>query len=367
MPAWNGSDEEVAAVLTYLRREWGHEAEPATLAAVAQARADSAARGRPWTARDVDALERAGGAPLLARGLDDFERHGDAAWSIVDGVLVGKVGGGAQSFLATRSLHGDFVLEVDVRFAVPGNSGIQVRSRSQGGRVRGPQFEIDSSPRAWSGGLYDEGGRGWLASLEGRDAARAAFRKDEWNHYRIEARGPRYRAWVNGVETCDALDPLDLDGFLAFQVHSGKEGEIHWRDPRVVDFGSREWRVADLSRPLEFGGAEEVLRLSFAGRGARLVARCVDPAALRGAARLAAGVRASAAGLSIEFDDLPGASGPDDAAHEWHVTLVGERVVLHKDGARLVDAIASGLPAAGVLSFELGEAKLRASHRLATR
>jgi mono/diheme cytochrome c family protein len=382
MPAWNGSDEEVAAVLTYLRREWGHGAEPANIATVAQARADGVARGRPWTARDVSVIDasRPEGAPLdgaargdaasealLSRGLDHFARHGDAQWSIVDGVLVGKVGGGAQSFLATRSLHGDFLLEFDVRCAVPGNSGVQLRSRVEDGRVRGPQVEIDPSPRAWSGGLYEEGRRGWLASLEGRDAARGAFRKDDWNRYRIEARGPRYRAWINGIETCDALDPLDLEGFIAFQVHSGQQGEIHWRDPRLVDLGAREWRVVDMARPIDFDGADEVLRLSFAGEGARLVVRCADPAALLGASEIASGVRASNAGLAIDFDAVPPLRRPDDAVHEWHLTVVGERVALHRDGVRVADAFVPGFPATGVLSFAPGDAKLRASHRMAMR
>ena len=367
MPAWKGSDVEVAAVLTYLRREWGHAADPATTASVAQARADGVARGTPWTARDVGVLEGIGGAALLARGLDEFERHGDAAWSIVDGVLVGKVAGGAQSFLATRSAHGDFELEVDVRLAVAGNSGIQVRSRAIDGRVRGPQVEIDPSPRAWSGGLYDEGRRGWLANLAEREEARAAFKPGEWNRYRIEARGPRYRVWVNGIETCDALDPIDLEGFLAFQVHSGKQGEIHWRDPRLVDSGAREWRAVDLSRPLEFGGAEEVLRLALAGEGARLLARCADPSAMEGAAEVVVGVRASAAGLALDFDALPKPPEPRADGHEWHLTVLGERVALHRDGVRLVDVVVPGLPTAGTLSFEPGDAKLLAAHRMAHR
>ena len=370
MPAWNGSDAEVAAVLSYARREWGHVADPVEPAVAAQARSDSAARRGPWSAREaqlVPPAPRSEGSPLLAEGLAAFRAFGDARYEIDGATLKGTVTGGAQSFLATRRAYGDFVLEVDVHLATPSNSGIQVRSHEVDGKVRGPQVEIDPGERAWSGGLFDEGRRGWLASLEGRDAARGAFKKDGWNRYRIEVRGPRYRVQVNGIETCDALDPLDLEGFLAFQVHAGQSGEIHWRDPRVVDLGRREWRAADLSAPLEFGAADEVLRLSFAGKGARLVVRCADPAAMVGALEIASGVHASAAGLTIDFDAVPVPPKPDDAVHEWHLSLVGERVALHKDGRRLADAIVPGFPAAGVLSFVPGDAKLRASHRMATR
>jgi len=39
------------------------------------------------------------------------------------------------------------------------NSGVQIRSQSSAeyvnGRVHGYQVEIDPSPRAWTGGIYD--------------------------------------------------------------------------------------------------------------------------------------------------------------------------------------------------------------------
>lgn len=85
------------------------------------------------------------------------------------------------------------------------NSGIQIRSNSlpqyQNGRVHGYQVEIDPSDRAWSGGIYDEGRRGWLYSLENDSEAQKAFRQNEWNHYRIEAIGDTIKTWVNETPT----------------------------------------------------------------------------------------------------------------------------------------------------------------------
>ena len=51
MPPLGGalSDEQVAAALTYIRREWGHAASPIDPAAVAQTRRDTTGRSRPWT------------------------------------------------------------------------------------------------------------------------------------------------------------------------------------------------------------------------------------------------------------------------------------------------------------------------------
>jgi mono/diheme cytochrome c family protein len=46
-------DEQIAAVLTYLRREWGHDAPPVDPAAVARARAETAGRETPWTEKEL--------------------------------------------------------------------------------------------------------------------------------------------------------------------------------------------------------------------------------------------------------------------------------------------------------------------------
>jgi mono/diheme cytochrome c family protein/glucose/arabinose dehydrogenase len=51
MPALGAlSDEQIAAILTYLRREWGHRADPVDPPQVAEIRAAVGARARPWTA-----------------------------------------------------------------------------------------------------------------------------------------------------------------------------------------------------------------------------------------------------------------------------------------------------------------------------
>jgi len=170
---------------------------------------------------------------------------GDARYSADDGSILGEIGGGGQSFLVTEREFGDFVLEVDVKTELPGNSGIQIRSHQrEDGRVFGYQVEIDPSERAWSGGLYDEARRGWLQNLEGRDEARAAFRPGEWNAYRIECRGPWIRTWINGVPITDCVDPLDMTGFIGLQVHSGDDTRVRWRAPTLVDHGHHEWRPA---------------------------------------------------------------------------------------------------------------------------
>ena len=175
---------------------------------------------------------------LPGPGLAGWRVVGGAEYRREKGDIVGRVPEGglpSNAFLRTEAEYTDFVFDVGVKVEVPGNSGIQFRSRQRDGDgvVYGYQAEIDCSGRRWSGGIYGESFTGWLDDLEGDPAGKAAFRIDDWNHYRIEARGDRLRVWVNGVQTADLVHDEIPSGFLALQVHGGGQGTFRWRNPRV--------------------------------------------------------------------------------------------------------------------------------------
>lgn len=173
---------------------------------------------------------------------DGWDLRGQANYAIVDGVIVGTTGKGGHGWLCTKKTHGDFVLEAEVRIET-GNAGIQIRSQiNEKDTMVGYQIEVDPTPRAWSGGLYEQGRRGWLQNLTNNPAARAAFKKSDWNHYRIEARGDRIRSWVNGVPATDYLDAMDVNGVIALQVHSGKNVKVEYRNIRLADLGRASWK-----------------------------------------------------------------------------------------------------------------------------
>lgn len=52
------SDEQLAAVLTYIRRDWGQTGSPIDPALVKTIRAQTASRTRPWTEKELEALRR---------------------------------------------------------------------------------------------------------------------------------------------------------------------------------------------------------------------------------------------------------------------------------------------------------------------
>ena len=96
--------------------------------------------------------------------LDGWKQVGGSAKYRVDGdEIVGTVDPSMKgnAFLRTEKTYGDFILKLDLKLEIPGNSGIQFRSHERvekNGAIRvfGYQAEVDPSPRAWSGGLYDE-------------------------------------------------------------------------------------------------------------------------------------------------------------------------------------------------------------------
>jgi Domain of Unknown Function (DUF1080) len=169
--------------------------------------------------------------------------NGLAKYEVKNGEIIGKtVPNTPNSFLVTEKEYSDFILELEFWADSTMNSGIQFRSESksdyQNGRVYGYQMEIDPSSRAWSGGIYDEGRRLWLYSLEFNPAAKTAYRKSGWNKYRIECIGKTVKTWVNGVPAAYLIDEMLTQGFIALQVHSidkaGDAGkQIRWRNIRI--------------------------------------------------------------------------------------------------------------------------------------
>jgi len=169
--------------------------------------------------------------------------NGKALYTVKNGEIVGTtVFKEPNSFLVTEASYEDFILELEFRLDADMNSGIQFRSESKAdykdGRVHGYQMEIDPSPRAWTGGIYDEARRDWLYTLEYNPDAKKAYKKGAWNTCRIECIGPVIRVWVNGMPTANLVDDLTPKGFIALQVHAvGKPEEagqtIRWRNIRI--------------------------------------------------------------------------------------------------------------------------------------
>jgi hypothetical protein len=204
----------------------------------------------------ASAAEDDGFRPLFdGKSLDGWiQRGGVAKYSVADGQIVGEtVLNTVNSFLCTDRDYGDFILELEFKADQGMNSGVQIRSQCfdkeipnpgnpkkpiEAGRVHGYQVEIDTNPRAWSGGIYDEARRGWLNDLKNNPEARKAFKQNEWNQFRIECRGDSIKTWINGVPAADLKDGMTPKGLIALQVHRTEKPEkmhVRWRNIRIKE------------------------------------------------------------------------------------------------------------------------------------
>ena len=165
-----------------------------------------------------------------------------------DGVVNLDSQKGGKWFLLTKKEYANFIFEAEIKMPVAkGNSGFMFRCQSKKNKVWGYQAEVDTQPRKWSGGLYDEARRGWFISPIKKDKASEdafvkhageAFKQGQWNKYRIECVGSHIKISVNGIVTTDVHDEMDLMGYIGIQ-HHGERGLVYqFRNLRIKDLGA---------------------------------------------------------------------------------------------------------------------------------
>ncbi len=165
-------------------------------------------------------------------------------------------------FLLTENKYRDFIFEAEIKMPEgKSNSGFMFRCHQQPNKVWGYQAEVDPSDRQWSGGLYDESRRGWLNPRREDEnsvkafvaATKGAFKRHDWNRYRIHCVGDNIRIYVNGVMTTDYVDTKDREGYIAVQ-HHGEKGKI---------YRFRNLRIRELKAPAGLTATMKGLPLTF--------------------------------------------------------------------------------------------------------
>jgi 3-keto-disaccharide hydrolase len=217
----------------------------------------------PETAEAPAAAEPEMVALFNGQDLDNFEiLNGTAPFEIVEDMIVGTTKEGSpNTFLATKKEYSDFILEFDVLVDPELNSGVQIRShqyaedttvmtegnrgpverKHEAGRVHGLQVEISNENTGHSGSIYDEAGRGWVAFVGDDPVASKALKDNQWNHYRVEAKGDSVKVFINGIPCADLTDSVDMSGFIAFQVHQFKGDapkQVRWKNIMIQDLSS---------------------------------------------------------------------------------------------------------------------------------
>jgi len=209
----------------------------------------------------------AGTQRQLFNGKDLTGWKGLDFWTVEDGAITGrttkeKPTKGNTFIVWQGGTVSDFELTFRYRI-VGGNSGVQYRSKlvdEKGFVVAGYQGDFEAG-RTYSGILYEEKGRGILAkrgekvtvsegadpkkpkiavegSLGKSDEIQAVIRNEDWNEYRVVAKGGRLQHFINGRQTVDVTDTTAVgakEGVLAFQLHAGPPMLVQIKDVVLQD------------------------------------------------------------------------------------------------------------------------------------
>ena len=182
-------------------------------------------------------------------------------WSVEDGCITGRTTKEKPTKGNTFLVYKDEVADFELTFKykiIGGNSGVQYRSKlvdEKGYVVAGYQADFEAG-KTYSGILYEEKGRGILAQRGqktvikegaapnkpkvevagevGKSAEiQAKIKSEDWNDYRIVAKGGHLQHFINGVPTVDVTDETALGakkGILALQLHAGPAMVVQFKD-----------------------------------------------------------------------------------------------------------------------------------------
>jgi len=179
-------------------------------------------------------------------------------WSVQDGAITGLTTAEnptkGNTFLVWRGgTSKDFELHAIFRL-YNHNSGIQYRSKTVDNDankwvMRGYQADMDGA-NTYTGGLYEEKGRGILAKpgqkvivgADGKPKVAEVLHKPEeikaaikdWNELIIIAQGNHIQQKLGGMETVDLTDNDEkrraMEGLIGLQVHAGPPMKVQFKE-----------------------------------------------------------------------------------------------------------------------------------------
>lgn len=157
---------------------------------------------------------------LFQEDSEEWEVFGDAKWNFSNNELLGEISDG-NSFVMTKKIYEDFVLELQFKPDSTINSGVFIRCTKK--EINPTDcFELniaDLHPiqEYRTGAIVTKGPP--LIHVE---------TLNQWNTYKIIAEKSRIQVWVNNELTADATYENLPEGFIALQA-MGK-GQIRFRD-----------------------------------------------------------------------------------------------------------------------------------------
>jgi 3-keto-disaccharide hydrolase len=178
------------------------------------------------------------------KDLSGWKNNGQEKWVVDDGAILGGSTVGHYGYLTTEKTYSDFSLRLKFKPESNGNSGVFTRSRITGDSpktgpdIQGMQVEVD--PTRHTGGIYESGGRGWVAMP--LPACENAIKPRDWNDLEIAEEGRHYVTRLNGVQCVDFMDPDPkfTEGVIGLQLHTGGGVKIRFKDIYLRKLGVQE-------------------------------------------------------------------------------------------------------------------------------
>jgi hypothetical protein len=175
--------------------------------------------------------------PLFnGKDLTGWKNNGDEKWVVEQGTILCESTANKYGYLTTEKTYRDFDLRLKFKGEAAGNSGVFIHSRiiaidpQRGPDIEGMQVEVDPNPGKHTGGLYESGGRGWVA-MPTPDGEKA-LKPGDWNDLEVSVRSAHIVTRLNGVKVVDFTDstPKFTDGVIGLQIHTGGGVKMRWKD-----------------------------------------------------------------------------------------------------------------------------------------
>ena len=157
---------------------------------------------------------------------------------IVAGTMDKKIPGTVYAHY--EKTYYNFELRAQVKKQGPDNTngGFQFRSEVRDkGQLAG--YQADMGHKYW-GRLYDQSrGRGLLGKHEDDVNLKEDIKWDDWNDYRVIAKGPNIKIYINGKLFTDYTEKdekfIDSKGVIGLQLHGGPPSIRWYRNIRVKE------------------------------------------------------------------------------------------------------------------------------------
>jgi Domain of Unknown Function (DUF1080) len=170
------------------------------------------------------------------KDLAGWKANGEEKWVVEQGTILGESIANKYGYLTTEKTYRDFDLRLEFKGEADGNSGLFLRSKitgldpEHGPDIEGMQVEVDPSPGKHTGGLYESGGRGWVAMPTAE--AEKALKRGDWNDLEVSVHGNHIVTHLNGEMVVDFNDstPRFSDGVIGLQIHTGGGVKVRWKD-----------------------------------------------------------------------------------------------------------------------------------------